>query len=381
MADGKWISDLTETTPIADAARRVLAVRLEVVREYLRLAVREADKDIEYVHQLRVGTRRAGAALEIFSLCLPEKVYKTARRQLRGIRRAAGAARDWDVFMANLIARKHKRGDQPGLDFLYGYAAAQRAVAQVQLEQASPNYPFDFERFLAETVAAVRNPQTASNVEILIDLARPKLSRLLHELSQAVHGNLENYAHLHQVRIIGKRLRYAMEVFADCFAAEFRAESYPAVEEMQDILGRANDSHVAGQRLEAMLARLRASQSPNWQRYKQGIENLLAYHQQRLPQEREHFREWWHEWEKSGTEAQLFTLLKATNVREWSQRIEPVFPGAAGGNGVGAGIGGPGMVATGGAVPASGGIAANGSGVGINGGGADGPTAGEPMPG
>ena len=104
MADGKWISDLTRETPIADAARRVLSVRLEVVRDYLRLATREPDKDVEHVHQLRVGTRRAGAALNIFSLCLPEKVYRNARRYLRRIRRAAGQARDWDVFLEELLS-------------------------------------------------------------------------------------------------------------------------------------------------------------------------------------------------------------------------------------------------------------------------------------
>ena len=55
MADGKWITGLTAATPVADAARRVLAVRLEVVRDYLPLALHAAARDPEYVHQLRVG--------------------------------------------------------------------------------------------------------------------------------------------------------------------------------------------------------------------------------------------------------------------------------------------------------------------------------------
>src|SRR5207244_2764377 len=95
-ANGKWISGLSASTPLVDAARRVLTIRLEVVRDYLSLALREPDKDPEYVHQLRVGTRRAGAAVEIFSLCLSGKAYKAARKQLRRLRRAAGEARDWD---------------------------------------------------------------------------------------------------------------------------------------------------------------------------------------------------------------------------------------------------------------------------------------------
>src|SRR3954451_20772642 len=109
MADGKWIDGLHADTPLPDAARRVLAVRLEVVRDKLPLAIHKSEEDIEYVHHLRVGTRRAGAALEIFGPCRPDKVYKAARKQLRRMRRAAGAARDWDVFLTSLEEREQDR--------------------------------------------------------------------------------------------------------------------------------------------------------------------------------------------------------------------------------------------------------------------------------
>src|SRR5438132_5572089 len=110
LAGGKWIPDLKAETPVADAARHTLTLRLEVVREYLPLALHEADKDPEHVHQLRVGTRRARAALDIFALCLPQKAYKSARKLLRRLRRAAGEARDWDVFLAGLVGWESRRG-------------------------------------------------------------------------------------------------------------------------------------------------------------------------------------------------------------------------------------------------------------------------------
>src|SRR5437879_5070487 len=138
MADGKWIKDLTAATPVADAARRVLTVRLEAVRDYLPLALHEPDKDPEYVHQLRVATRRARAALDIFAPCLPPKVHKAAKKRLRRIRRAAGAARDWDVFLATLtgLEQPPTAKQRPGQDFLIGYALAQRAAAQTHLQKA-----------------------------------------------------------------------------------------------------------------------------------------------------------------------------------------------------------------------------------------------------
>jgi CHAD domain-containing protein len=198
-----------------------------------------------------------------------------------------------------------------GLDFLIGYAAAQRDAAQAHLQDVAKDYPFSFDRFLAETVAAVHKPHGAEAGHTLIDLARPLLSRLLGELDAAASADLNDYGHLHQVRIIGKRLRYAMEVFADCFSPPFREELYPAVEQMQEILGRANDSHVAIQRLEGLREKLRKTLPEEWKRFKIGIEALLRYHRDRLPRERRRFVEWWKRWQQSGGEAAFMGLLKS----------------------------------------------------------------------
>lgn len=313
MADGKWISDLTAATSVADAARRVLAVRLEVIRDYLPRALREPDKDPEHVHQLRVGTRRAGAALKIFRSCLPSRAYRRARRRLRGLRRAAGAARDWDVFLGELgrWENDNKERRQPGIDFLIGYVLAQRVAAQEHLERAAPRRPFAFDRLLAETAAAVRKPSESGAPQALVDLARPMLAGLLGELEQAAAGDLDDYDHLHRVRILGKRLRYAMEVFADCFPPEFRETIYPAVEEMQEVLGLANDSHVAGQRLEALRDRVRSLRPADFRRFRPVLEGLLRFHHQRLPEQRRLFLEWRQRWQESGTGAALAALLRA----------------------------------------------------------------------
>jgi CHAD domain-containing protein len=317
MAGGKWISDLEATTPIADAARHVLTVRLEGVRDCLPLALYESDRDPEHVHQVRVATRRAGAALDIFDCCLPRKVHVGTRKHLRKIRRGAGEARDWDVLLATLIERCREQGRKPraGLDCLVGYVVAKREAAQRQLELAGADYPFAFDRLLAETVAAVHKPNDSSR-RCLLDLARPLLTAALAELDHAVGENLEAYEQLHQVRICGKRLRYAMEIFAACFASQFREHFYRAVEEMQEVLGRANDSYVACERLKALSQRLQALAPTEWRRYRPGLESQLYYHQARLPQERQRFQEWWQRWRRSGGEAALFAFLESSQNSE-----------------------------------------------------------------
>ncbi len=309
MAEGKWIEGLDPNTPLAAAARHVLRVRLEVVRDALSPAARESDQDPEHVHRLRVATRRADAALRIFRPCMAEKTFKSARRRLKRIRRAAGQARDWDVFLLDLVDRRVERPavEHPGFDFLAGYASGQRAVAAPELEEAWRNNEGDFDAFIDETLALVNATQGAS----LLQLARPLLANLSHRLEEAAGGNLKDYAHLHQVRIAGKRLRYAMEVFGDCFPAAFRESVYPQVEEMQEVLGRANDSHVASGRLGDLRGRLRKAMPEEWRRVRGGVEAVLRFHNSRLPRERRRFVEWWRRW-SAGAGTELAAMLHAS---------------------------------------------------------------------
>jgi CHAD domain-containing protein len=147
MADGKWIEGLKPDMTTSIAAREVLIARFQVVRHYLPLAVEKPFENPEYVHQLRVGTRRASAALRVFADCLPRKHLKSARRSLRGIRKAAGDARDWDVFLLGLADTKSLTAatGKPALDFLIGYGMGEREAAQVRLVDAGKTNSSTFE--------------------------------------------------------------------------------------------------------------------------------------------------------------------------------------------------------------------------------------------
>lgn len=311
MAEGKWIRDLKLETPVEDAARHVLFLRLQVVKDYLPRAALEAEDDIEYVHQLRVGTRRADAALRIFAACLPRKCYRKARKQLKKLRRAAGAARDWDVFLDDLLQREQKTDarHRSGLECLIGYALGQGSAAHAALEAVYDDEGPSFETFLVHTIEAIRPPDAEESPALLVDLARPMLFDRLKELELAALADLSDYAQLHKVRIAGKRLRYAMEVFADCFDTAFRDTLYPRIEQLQEILGRANDSHVAAERLTTLRERLQCTCPTAWPRLQPGFEQLLRSHQRRLPQERNRFLKWWSQWHPAGSEAVMTSLL------------------------------------------------------------------------
>lgn len=295
MAESKWLMDLERDTPLPEAARRVLSARMGGIAERLALALAEWDKDPEPVHQLRVATRRTGAALDVFSVCLPGRIFDQARRRLRRLRRAAGAARDADVFQQWVSARSRRAREEQraGLGYLLGFASGQRAAAQQNLVRATRRKPRDWQAFLAEVLEAIEPPSTP---QTLGELAQPHLSRLVADLESAAHRDLKEYEHLHQVRILGKQLRYAMEIFAGCHGSEFRERYYPAIEDMQEILGQANDAYVASQRLSAINVHLETSVPHAWQRLRAGLEGALKSHQRRLPACRRQFEAWWKHW-------------------------------------------------------------------------------------
>ncbi len=310
MADEKWISGLRGDMPVVEAARRVLMVRIGVVLDRLPCAVEQADDNVEHVHQLRVGTRRAGAAVRIFGRCLSAKLHRQARRTLRAIRRAAGAAHDWDVFLEMVNSRNERPNakPQPGLDFLLGFGHGQRVFAQGHLREATQGKAERLQRLLARIGEGL---DAADHTQTLRELAVPMLTQLVQELEEAARGDLRTYEALHQVRIYGKQLRYAMELFESCFAAAFREQVYPRIVEMQEILGRANDSHVASQRLDELRDRLERTQPAEWPRYRSAVEPLQLYHRRRLPEQRRRFAKWWTQWQSSGQGAALARLLRA----------------------------------------------------------------------
>lgn len=293
MRDSKWISGLAPTMSAVDAARKVLTARLSTVTDYLPLAARRPQEDVEYVHQLRVSTRRAAAALEVFADFLTRKARKTGRRGLRRIRRAAGEARDADVFIQFLLDRMRHRPEQPHLvlDFLVGLTLQKRWVAQQTLRDVA-----DEGFAIAEIIAGVGESPDFDAPRRFGELAATIVNPLLRAFDEAVANATSDPDALHALRIRGKELRYAMEIFAPCFVESFREVLYPAVEQAQEILGEFNDSQVLRQRLHELMPRLELLPQALRERYRAGLAELAAEAEVQATQRLADFREWSQRW-------------------------------------------------------------------------------------
>lgn len=139
MSSGKWNRKVDSRISADRAARRVLADRLKTLEKAVVKVVKAKCGDAETVHQLRVASRRATAAVESFAVCLPHQTARKLLNRVKAIRGAAGRIRDWDVLLEDLAERSKQAAaaDAPGLDLLAGDCIVRRIMAQASFQKIS----------------------------------------------------------------------------------------------------------------------------------------------------------------------------------------------------------------------------------------------------
>ncbi len=216
---------------------------------YLERAGRDAPSETENVHQLRVFSRRAAAAIEIFADWLPKKRGRWLQRQVKRVRKAAGAARDCDVLSKRWLENmQHAPSSHAAL--LLEHVKQRRGAAQAPIEAIDKKLAGKhFDRRVRKILKCLRycgDGEPAACGQQFACLARGALRRLVVPYLAAARAELGDGAAMHAFRLLGKQVRYAMEIFAGAFDEEFRTELYPLVALLQERLGAIND-HVTAQ--------------------------------------------------------------------------------------------------------------------------------------
>lgn len=286
MRKGKWTQGALPDDPVSVAARVALRARLRAVGYYLPLAAFKSDRDVEYVHQLRVASRRALAAVQTFAPLLSEKQSRWLSKQLKKIRRAAGEARELDVLGRRIAERLSPSEGEARAALVAKIEAcrddAQRPVRKLPAKMAKK----DFASRSTRIAKRVRwrgegdEPTFAAAAAVCLrSVAEPFFA--------AAQADTSQLAALHQFRIAAKHLRYSMEIFAAALAPEFRTVVYPAVEEVQTRLGEVNDHAAALEQCEAWLAEWEDGPAA------QALREVVSADRASLDAERERFARWW----------------------------------------------------------------------------------------
>lgn len=263
--EGKWWARLHGEMPCVVAARRVLKRRLRTVGRLLPLAAQRADENVEYVHQLRVATRRSAAALRLFDEFIPPKPARKLRALLRAIRRAAGAARQADVhilqFRRDVECCPEER--RLGYEALLAHLAEDRRAAQRSIlavaRRATRRKLRKQTRRVLEALQLGGKPRAGaatggSPAYTLRELAHHRLPDAIERVRAGFEQPPGDIAALHRLRIDGKRLRYLFEICGGCFADGAWDEMYPRIQDLQDRLGDAHDAYEMADRVERLCA-------------------------------------------------------------------------------------------------------------------------------
>jgi CHAD domain-containing protein len=237
----KWIESDSLHEPAPAVAQRAIRARLDTVWKWFPLAAEELMGEVENLHQLRVSTRRATAALNMFEAMLPRKRSRWFRKQLKRIRQATSDARDLDV-LGMRVGAACQEDEVPGCSaMIERVAAARRAAQPAVCELYRKLRDRRFRSRMKKLVERIQWRSDESEEPTYQVAARAGLRPLAAAFFTAAEADLDNTPALHEFRIAGKELRYAMEVFAAAFEPSFRKELYPIVEELQTKLGAVND--------------------------------------------------------------------------------------------------------------------------------------------
>jgi len=212
--------------------------------------------DPEWVHQLRIGTRRLRSLLALLRDCVPKERRASVAADAQWLARALGPARDLDVLVDETLPGARDGADARGRRPLAAFARrARRARIEARAAARSAVGSPRFTRLLLGAGALAATPGLGAPVRTRgaralaasiadfatpwLDLRHRKLVRLGRGLDDATPEER------HEVRLAAKRLRYDAEFFAGAFPGPRTSEYRKALARLQDALGAQVDAYVA----------------------------------------------------------------------------------------------------------------------------------------
>ena len=238
--------------------RAFIKFSIESLAAQLQAIMREAEgvklaEDPEFLHRMRVASRRLRTRLKLFADCLPESKALLYRKRVRSLTRALGEARDCDVqiiyiteFMESLETRRQKEGlRRLLLRLTQKREGIQSAVIKAVTRMEDGRILTEMQELFRTVLGAMAfdKPEKPGNYAFM--LASCEIKDLLGDLFgfEMYIKEPARSTELHQMRIAAKHLRYAMESFEPLFKTRLK-KPIKAAKAIQEILGDIHDCDV-----------------------------------------------------------------------------------------------------------------------------------------
>lgn len=230
-------------------------------------AVVEA-RDVEGMHQLRVGFRRLRVAFSSFGTEFRTPTFEALRQRAKTLANRLAPARDFDVFVNELFEpAATANGAVEAFAVLRARAQAARQRAWDNSVQQITGAAFT--KFMSDLGEALdrrawyeATPGGSQASSLIVAFATPATTladrvlvlRLRQARKRARHLETLSDTERHRLRIGLKKLRYTAEFFAPLYVRKNVEPFLRRLNRMQDILGGLNDVAVARTTLESLVA-------------------------------------------------------------------------------------------------------------------------------
>jgi len=218
--------------------------------------------DIEYVHRMRVASRRLRTRLAIFEKHLPKAKVTEWQKNIRRVTRALGDARDKDVqikivrkYLKNLSNGQYRPGIRRLLFRLRQCRTGLQNRVVKSIRRLRENKIIeDIENTARQIRARALMKQTTDTSNLLLQVANQAISARLEEMLgwELYVDRVECIKELHAMRIAAKHFRYTMEALAPLYESGLE-DHIAAARRIQTMLGDIHDCDVWAQFLPAFI--------------------------------------------------------------------------------------------------------------------------------
>jgi CHAD domain-containing protein len=222
-------------------------------------------RDPEALHDLRVAVRRTRAIQRELKGTFPKAPLAHFRAEFRWLQRATGAARDMDVYVHGfdslraLLSTPARPDLQPPLALLVERRGRARLEMKRALRSERTTALLSEWRLLLEGLREPPQDERPDGARPIGELAGARISRLYRRMVRmglAIRPSSPPEAY-HELRKLGKELRYILELFgAPLYAEEVTGPMIKALKALQDVLGRHQDREVQAALLRSLEAEL-----------------------------------------------------------------------------------------------------------------------------
>ena len=288
-------------------AATALLRRLQNIAKEIE-GVRRAE-DIEYIHRIRVASRRMRSALQHLQSCLDSPAVRLWGKEVRRITERLGEARDLDVQLEAVRDYRDSLpddADNAGVDRLALRLRQRRSRVQPRIEKA-------LDRFVGSGVIDDMQDHLTPLAEPAKDEHRAEVqyptgwvlagNAILEQLDELHRHDPylpepENREELHAMRIAFKRLRYTLELFNPIYNEELKPH-IKTIKRGQSLLGDLHDCDVWEEFLETFLVKERGRTEKyfgdlqGYDAIESGVRSFLAERRGRREGLRVEFLDFW----------------------------------------------------------------------------------------